>query len=66
MTNLHQDQDLLNTTETARYLGLNPRTLQGWRAQGYLDLPWVRFRRRVRYRWSDIQAFVDGHKAVNG
>jgi len=53
---------LLTEGQTARLLGLKPRTLQAWRLSGRADLPFVRISRRaVRYRRADVRRFVDRH-----
>ncbi len=51
--------DLLNEKEAAAILGVTPRTLTNWRWRG--DGPrWVRVGSRlVRYRRSELLAFVE-------
>ncbi len=51
-------KQLLNTEETARLLGLKPRTLVLWRHEGRSELPFVRIGRAVRYRPADVEAFI--------
>lgn len=58
----YQDHDLLSTHQAAAYLGLNPRTLQIWRTQGGSDLPWIQVGRKVKYRWGDIQEYLQAHQ----
>ena len=48
---------LLNEKEAARFLNLTERTLQNWRYQGH-GPQFVKLRRAVRYRLSDLMAFV--------
>lgn len=50
---------LLNTKEAADYLGLSPRTLEGYRSRGGGPLYVAISRNVVRYRLSDLQAWVD-------
>lgn len=50
---------LLNTEDTAALLGLQPGTLSVWRSTGRYDLPWIAMRRRVLYRLSDSERFLD-------
>jgi len=56
---------LLNEKQAAMFLGLKPRTLQAWRWSGggpkYVRLS----ARAVRYRQSDLDAFVDTRIACN-
>lgn len=50
---------LLDEEETAEYLGLSPRTLQGFRVRGggpdYVKLG----SRAVRYRLSDLEEYIE-------
>ena len=66
MTHVYQDHDLLSTEQAARYLGLNPQTLQIWRTQGGSDLPWIQVGRKVKYRWGDIQGYLQDHQQRPG
>ena len=51
--------DLLNREQAAAYLGVSPRTLAVWKSTGRYDLPVVKLGRRiVRYRKSDLDAFI--------
>ena len=51
---------LLNEEQVADTLGLTVRTLQAWRLRGKPGLPFIRLSRRaVRYRRSDVEAFVE-------
>ena len=50
--------ELLDTKQAAKALGLKPHTLNCWRTNGG-RLPFVRVgSRAVRYRRSDLEAFV--------
>lgn len=48
----------LSETEAADCLDLEPKTLEDWRRLG-LELPFLKIGRSVRYRLSDILAFLD-------
>ena len=50
---------LLNEKQAANFLSMSPGTLSVWRATRRYDLPFVKVGRSVRYRLSDIQAFLD-------
>lgn len=51
---------LLNEKEAAQLLGFKPKTLQGWRTRGHVQLPFVRISKGcVRYRRSDIDAWLE-------
>lgn len=53
---------LLNTTQAAELLGLEPRTLECWRQRGdgprYISIS----RRCVRYDLEDLYEWIDGQK----
>ncbi|GAA1980408.1 helix-turn-helix domain-containing protein [Nocardiopsis rhodophaea] len=48
-------------TEVAEYLGVPERTLSQWR---YLEKgpKWSKVGRHVRYRWSDVEAWLDANQ----
>lgn len=50
--------DLLTPGEAAAYLGVEQQTLAVWRTTGRYSLPAVRVGRLVRYRRSDLDAFL--------
>lgn len=60
-TQEQQDREpLLTEKEAARFLSLEPRTLQAWRLLGGKNLPFVRISRRaIRYRMEDLRRFVN-------
>jgi excisionase family DNA binding protein len=50
---------LLNTPEAAAVLGCTPDTLVTWRCTKAVKIPFVRIGRLVRYRRTDLDAFLD-------
>lgn len=50
---------LLSPAELATYLAIPVQTIYQWRHRGE-GPPGYRVGRHVRYRWSDIQAWLDG------
>lgn len=52
---------LLNTPEAAAIIGCTPDTLTTWRCTRAVKVPYVKIGRLVRYRRSDIDAYLDGH-----
>lgn len=53
-------RDPLNTPkQAAAQLGNNTGTLANWRASKKMDLPYVKVGKLVRYRQSDIDAFIE-------
>ena len=53
----HEDP-LLNRTEAASYLGIQPQTLSVWLSTKRYPLPVVKVGRSVRYRLSDLKTFL--------
>ena len=49
---------LLNRTQAAEYLGVSKGTLEVWACTKRYALPYVKVGRLVKYRLSDLQAFV--------
>jgi excisionase family DNA binding protein len=52
-------QDRLSNQEAASYLGVKPETLDVWRSSGRYSLPFVKIGRRVFYRKSDLDSFIE-------
>ena len=51
-------KELLKTAETAAILGIGKSTLDQDRLYGRLGLPFVRLGRSIRYRRSDVEAYL--------
>ena len=52
-------EPLLLTAQAAEILGIKPGTLDNWRSTKRVQIPFVRVGRAVRYRLSDLQAFIE-------
>lgn len=50
--------DTMSTDEAAAYLGVAPSTLAIWRCTKRYPLPYIKVGRLVRYRKSDLDAFL--------
>lgn len=50
--------ELLDTRAAAEVLGVTPRTLEVWRCTKRQPLPYVKVGRLVKYRRSDLDAFI--------
>jgi excisionase family DNA binding protein len=50
---------LLTREEAAKFLGLSRGTLEVWACTKRYPLPYVKVGRLVKYRLSDLQAFLD-------
>lgn len=58
---------LLSEKDAAVYLGLAPTTLRQQRSDGARDrripvIPFVRMGRAIRYRVTDLDAFIEQHR----
>ena len=53
-----QNDELLTTKESAKFLGLKPNTLAKWRVAGAGPM-YVARGRAVRYRVSDLKTFIE-------
>ena len=51
--------DLLTRSEAAAFLGVKPQTLSVWATAKRYGLPYVKCGSLVRYRKSDLEAFLD-------
>jgi len=54
-----QDDPLMSTLEVAYLLGVSPRTVEDWRADGRGPKYIVIEGRKVRYRRSVVQAYLE-------
>lgn len=63
MTAYDSDQ-LLTPAQASELLGLSTQTLAIWRCNKRYNLNYVKVGRYVRYRYSDIQAFIDSQTIV--
>ena len=50
--------ELLTREQAAAYLGVSPRTLAVWKCTGRYGLPVCKVGRLVKYRRSDLDAFI--------
>ncbi len=57
------DQRLLRTEEMARLLGVAPRTIRRWAADGTLPAPVRKGCRYTRWRLADVQRFLGDNAA---
>lgn len=57
---------LLKPIEVAEILGVSVETLNVWRATKRYPLPYIKSGRLVRYRYSDLEAFINGRLHMGG
>jgi excisionase family DNA binding protein len=56
--------DLLTTEAAAKILGTTPGTLNTWRCVKRYPLAFIKVGRSVRYRRSDLLAFIDARRVA--
>jgi excisionase family DNA binding protein len=57
---------LLDEKQAAEHLTVSPGTLSVWRSTGRYNLPFVKVGRMVRYRLTDLDAWLDARARDNG
>jgi len=58
--------DILDENASAALLGLSPGTLSVWRSTGRYKLPFIKVGRKVRYRRTDLDAWLASRTRANG
>lgn len=58
--------DLLDDNATAALLDVSPGTLSVWRSTGRYNLPFLKIGRKVRYRRSDIETWLQARTRESG
>lgn len=59
------ESDVMTPDQAAEYLGIAKQTLAVWRSKGRYDLPFIKMGRRVRYRKTDLDRFLEGRTFTN-
>ncbi len=63
----HQSTDPLFTPpEAAAYIGVTENTLSVWRCVGRYAIPFIKVGRLVRYRRSDLEAWLESRTLNTG
>jgi len=57
---------LISSAETAQILGVKETTLSQQRWRGCKSLPWVKLGKSVRYKLSDIEAYIERNTIGKG
>jgi excisionase family DNA binding protein len=60
------ENDLLNEKSAAQFLEVEPGTFSVWRCTGRYKIPFIKVGRLVRYRQSDLDAWLESRTRVNG
>lgn len=50
--------ELISSDEAAEYLGITRKTMEVWRSTKRYNIPYIKVGRLVRYRKSDLEAFL--------
>lgn len=58
--------ELLDEFSAAAVLAVTPGTLAVWRCTGRYNLPFIKIGRKVRYRRTDLDAWLDARTRTNG
>ena len=57
---------LLNQKEAAEYLGTTVKSLNSLRYLGHSTLPYIRWGNRIKYRKSDLDAWIESQLEKKG
>ena len=57
---------LFTPSEAATYIGVTENTLSVWRCVGRYAIPFIKVGRLVRYRVSDLDAWLESRTYTNG
>ena len=52
--------NLMTAVEAAKYLNIPVKTLQTWRCTKRVKVPYLKIGGNVRYRKSDLDAYING------
>ena len=56
-----KNQNLISVEQAADYLDVTTRTLANCRSRGYPNVPFSKIGRCVKYRLSDLDAYIAKH-----
>lgn len=63
---VERSRELLDDKAAAAVLDVTPGTLSVWRSTGRYGLPFLKIGRKVRYRRSDLDAWLDRRTRESG
>lgn len=63
---LSTGSDLLDDRAAAALLDVSPGTLSVWRSTGRYNLPFLKIGRKVRYRRTDVEAWMKARTRESG
>jgi len=56
--------ELLNEQQAGAYIGISPGTLSVWRSVNRYGIPYIKVGHRVRYRKSDLDAWLESRTVI--
>ena len=62
----HRTRDLLDGKAAAELLDISPGTLSVWRSTGRYAIPFLKIGSKVRYRRTDLEAWLESRVRSNG
>ena len=63
---VERPRELLDEKQAAEHLTVSPGTLSVWRSTGRYNLPFVKVGRMVRYRLTDLNAWLEARARDSG
>lgn len=63
---IQASRDLLDERSAAELIDVVPGTLSVWRSTGRYNLPFIKIGRKVRYRRSDLLAWMEARTRESG
>lgn len=63
---INEARELVDQNYAAAYLDVKPETLSVWRCTGRYSIPFLKIGSRVRYRRSDLEAWLVERTRANG
>jgi len=56
-----QDDVLIDTVAAGQILNIPASTLVKWRSTGEVQIPFIRINRKIKYRTTDLLAYIENH-----
>jgi predicted site-specific integrase-resolvase len=66
MSNPFDNNELVDNETAAAILQVSPGTLMVWRSSGRYSIPYIKIGAKVRYKLSDLQAWLDSRYNSTG
>jgi excisionase family DNA binding protein len=61
---MRDNRALASTVQVAEFLGVPPRTLDQWAYKG-IGPRWSKIGRHRRYRWTDVETYVEAQTTAS-